>query len=61
MGTVYVCDSTVCPLRSGCKVQNWTPGTDVHITHFRPQEEFSGECPHYLPLDRDAQPARRPW
>jgi len=24
------------------------PVGEVHVTHFRPQEEFSGLCPHYM-------------
>lgn len=61
MGTVFVCDSTVCPLRDKCRIKNWVPGDEVHIKHFRPQEEFSGNCPHYVPIDKAAQPARRPY
>lgn len=60
--TVYVCDSTVCPLRDKCKVKQWTPCENVRVTHFRPPEEFSGECPHFMALDTQFKTIeRRPY
>lgn len=51
--TVYICDSTVCPLREKCFHTHVLPGDEVHVTHFRPQEEFSGRCPHYMERTAD--------
>jgi hypothetical protein len=60
--TVYVCDSTVCPLRDKCRVKSWVPGDEVHIRHFRPQEEFSGECPHFMATESEFKNLeRRPY
>lgn len=46
--TVYICDTTVCPLRVKCFHTHVRPVGEVHVTHFRPQGEFSCLCPHYM-------------
>lgn len=51
--TVYICDSTVCPLRAKCFHKHVKPDAEIHVTHFRPQEEFSGNCPHYMERTAD--------
>jgi len=53
--TVYICDTTVCPLRAKCLHKHIVPGDEVHVTHFRPQEEFSGLCPHYMEWTGDGK------
>ena len=39
--TVHICDTTICPLRAKCFPHAHRSGDEVHVTHFRPQEEFS--------------------
>ena len=54
--TTYVCLSRICEHRDRCVLQRAPQDTAVHVTYFQPQEEKSGNCPHYLHF-RDSLPA----
>lgn len=44
----YICTSKVCPLRTECDLAADNAAIVGHVIYFRPPEEHSGSCPHYI-------------